>query len=79
MKKVTIAIIAAATVSACATPDQMVGAAHDECGKIGYDTGSAEYTACVERGYRGTKATQDAAVAATTSAVIGTAIIQAMF
>lgn len=44
--------------SAC-TQTEMVAAAKGECDLIGYPAGSPEYTACVERGYRGTKQMQD--------------------
>lgn len=59
--KPIIALIAAATLSACST-SEMVAMAQNECSQIGYAPGSAQYVECVERGYRGTKASQEATI-----------------
>lgn len=77
MKKLSIALVLAG-LSACTT-EQMVAQAKDECSQIGYPVGSPEYTECTERGFRGKAATQDAAAAATTSAVMTGILLNAMF
>ena len=77
MKTLT-AIIAALSLVAC-TDVEMIQQAHGQCDQIGYPKGSPQYTECVERGFRGTKSAQDAAVAATTSAVLTAAIFNALW
>tara|TARA_R110002020_G_scaffold304341_1_gene520085 strand:- start:225 stop:458 length:234 start_codon:yes stop_codon:yes gene_type:complete len=73
MKK-TIAILAVLAMTAC-TDAEMIQTAHNQCDQIGYPEGSPEYTECVERGFRGTKTAQDAAIAGTASAVLTGAIL----
>ena len=72
------AIILLTGLAAC-TDAEMIQTAHGQCNQIGYPKGSPQYTECVERGFRGTKSAQDAAIAATTSAVLTAAIFNAMF
>ena len=72
------AIILLAGLAAC-TDAELIQTAHGQCDQIGYPKGSPQYTECVERGFRGTKSAQDAAIAATTSAVLTAAIFNAMF
>lgn len=61
MKTTIVAIITALALSACTTTE-MVTIAQNECAQIGYAVGTAQHTECTERGYRGVKAQQDAAV-----------------
>ncbi len=78
MKRTITAIALALTAAAC-TDAEMIDMAHGQCDKIGYAKGSPEYTQCVERGFRGTKAAQDGAIAGTAGAVIAGAIIGALY
>jgi len=78
MHKTITAIIGAATLAAC-TDAEMIQQAHGQCDQIGYAKGSAEYTQCVERGFRGTKAAQDAAIAGTGAALTTAAILSAFY
>lgn len=73
-----ISAIPIMAMTACST-SEMVEKAHSECVKIGYEVGSPEYNACVERGYRQKSATQDAAVAATGSAITTSILLNSLF
>lgn len=79
MKRLIPILISAVAVSGCASDAQMADRAHIQCKRIGYDPSTPEYTACVERGFRGTQQTQEAAVAATSSAIATAIIIDALF
>lgn len=59
--KLALTLVAALALTACTTTE-MVGIAASECSQIGYAPGSAEHTACVERGFRTKDAQQDAAI-----------------
>lgn len=59
--KIALTLITALALTAC-TPTEMVSIAQGECSQIGYALGTAEHTACVERGYRNMDAQQDAAI-----------------
>jgi hypothetical protein len=78
MKKTIAAIALVALTTAC-TDAEMIQTAHSQCDQIGYPKDSPQYTECVERGFRGTKTAQDAAIAATASAALTGAILSAFW
>ena len=78
MKKPIVALIAALTITAC-TDAEMIQQAHGQCDQIGYAKDSPQYTECVERGFRGTKTAQDAAIAGTGAALTTAAILSAFW
>lgn len=77
--KRTITALALATMAAACTDAEMIQQAHGQCDQIGYAKGSPQYTGCVERGFRGTKAAQDAALAGTGAALTTAAILSAFY
>jgi len=78
MKLAAAAIITAVILSACTDAD-MIAASHGQCDQIGYKPGTQQYTECVERGFRGTKAAQDQAIADTASTAVVLGILNAMY
>ena len=78
MKKTIAAITLALTAAAC-TDAEMIQQAHSQCEEIGYAKGSQQYTECVERGFRGTKAAQDAAIAGTAAGILTGGILSAIY
>lgn len=78
MKNAILTAIAAASLASC-TDAEMIQQAHGQCDQIGYAKDSPQYTECVERGFRGTKAAQDAAIAGTGAALTTAAILSAFY
>ena len=77
--KLTLTLIAAATLTACTATPEMIAAQKDRCTQLGYAPGSVAHAQCAERGTGQQQAAQNAVAASAASQAITAAIIRNMF
>jgi hypothetical protein len=79
MRKLTLTLIAAASLTACTATPEMIAAQKERCTSLGYKPGTIEHAQCAERGTGQQQAAQNAVAASAASQVITTAIWRSMF
>jgi len=79
MRKLTMTLIAAATLTACTATPEMIAAQKDRCTQLGYAPGTIEHAQCAERGTGQQQAAQNAVAASAASQAITAAIVRNMF
>ena len=79
MRKLTLTLIAAATLTACTATPEMIAAQKDRCTQLGYALGTIEHAQCAERGTGQQQAAQNAVAASAASQAITAAIVRNMF
>ena len=79
MRKLTLTLIAAASLTACTATPEMIAAQKDRCTSLGYKPSTIEHAQCAERGTGQQQAAQNAVAASAASQVITTAIWRSMF
>ncbi len=78
MSKLTLTVLTALSLTACATQEQIIAHNQDRCTKIGYAPNTPEHTACVERGTTQAQQSQSAATGAAADVIITYAILEAL-